>query len=225
MSDANTAADRARSYSSTPDDPSGTGGFEELPITFRDHLDPDKHWIGDALPAPSIGEVRAAGQVTDEGDSPFPARADHTHDVKPGYSVYYIQTVNTILPGTGFIGNWVHAGGTNILASGSFQRFEFMREGTYTISCTMDVLRQGGGTFTGAIDYLARFNSPSPFDRRVHRHVMSTEVGYYTFNFTTNFSTSGGGGQDVQFYIANGDVNSWLISSTELYITRTSSIL
>jgi hypothetical protein len=49
-------------------------------LTIRDHMDPDKHWIGETLPSPTQGDVAATvGATSGPGDSPFPARADHMH--------------------------------------------------------------------------------------------------------------------------------------------------
>lgn len=49
-------------------------------LTIRDHQDPDKHWIGETLPAPTQGDIPGTvGTLSGVGDSPFPARADHLH--------------------------------------------------------------------------------------------------------------------------------------------------
>ena len=56
------------------------GPFKETTLTIRDHEDPSKHFMGETLPIPSIGDVSVAGFVSGTGTSPIPARADHTHD-------------------------------------------------------------------------------------------------------------------------------------------------
>jgi hypothetical protein len=62
------------------------GIFEDKNLTLQDHLDPDKHFIGDSLPAPSSGEVATSiGVSSGTGSSPFPARADHTHKLDPTF--------------------------------------------------------------------------------------------------------------------------------------------
>lgn len=60
--------------------------FEEEPLTTKEHMDPDKHWIGESLPAPSPGDIASVigTSASATGSSPFPARADHTHDIGPG---------------------------------------------------------------------------------------------------------------------------------------------
>lgn len=67
----------------------------DRPLTDREHLDPDKHFIGETLPVPS--QIRSilivnTNELEEEesdaplmeaypGVSPFPAREDHVHDV------------------------------------------------------------------------------------------------------------------------------------------------
>jgi microcystin-dependent protein len=64
-----------------------TGPFKEENLTLRDHYDPDKHWIGESLPVPTQSEIAATvGSTASPGDSPFPARADHTHKLDVGYA-------------------------------------------------------------------------------------------------------------------------------------------
>ena len=53
--------------------------FKEEQLTTREHMDADKHWIGESLPAPSDSEVKSLGAVNSAGVSPYPARADHVH--------------------------------------------------------------------------------------------------------------------------------------------------
>jgi hypothetical protein len=55
------------------------GAFEEVAMTLRDHVDPDKHWMGEGLPVPSDSEVKGVGVIKTAGTSKFPARADHEH--------------------------------------------------------------------------------------------------------------------------------------------------
>ena len=54
--------------------------FEEETLTVREHMDADKHWIGETLAPPTQSEIAGTvGTVSGPGDSPFVARADHTH--------------------------------------------------------------------------------------------------------------------------------------------------
>lgn len=58
----------------------------DVMLSIRDHLDPDKHWIGEALAPPTQGDLAATiGNVSGPGDSPFVARADHMHKVDPAF--------------------------------------------------------------------------------------------------------------------------------------------
>ena len=58
---------------------------QDEPLTIREHLDPDKHWIGEALAPPTQSEIAATvGTVSGPGDSPFVARADHLHKLDTG---------------------------------------------------------------------------------------------------------------------------------------------
>jgi hypothetical protein len=71
-------------------------------LTIRDHMDPDKHWIGETLPAPTQGDLAATVGITSgPGDSPFPARADHMHKVDiallPVFSTYNPSIVGITL--------------------------------------------------------------------------------------------------------------------------------
>lgn len=55
---------------------------EELDVV--DHEDPDKHYIGTALPIPTNSMVLPIGAGNTAGVSPFPARADHEHAFAAG---------------------------------------------------------------------------------------------------------------------------------------------
>jgi len=71
------------SGSGTRSDSAGTKVFKEY-LTVREHLDPDKHWIGEALAPPTQGDLAATvGTLSGPGDSPFVARADHLHKIDP----------------------------------------------------------------------------------------------------------------------------------------------
>ena len=58
--------------SNAPSPNSGTIVQEEQ-LTTRDHIDPDKHWIGESLPAASDEDTTYSGITTSAGTSPFPA--------------------------------------------------------------------------------------------------------------------------------------------------------
>jgi hypothetical protein len=79
--------------------------LQEETLTIRDHLDPDKHWIGEALAVPTQTEIAATvGSTSSPGDSPFVARADHTHKVSPSLLpgiMGWNPTLGNITVGTG----------------------------------------------------------------------------------------------------------------------------
>lgn len=65
---------------------------QDTPLTIREHLDPDKHWIGETLAPPTQTEIAATiGTVSGPGDSPFVARADHIHKLASTIDVITIN--------------------------------------------------------------------------------------------------------------------------------------
>ena len=118
---------------SIPTDP--VGGFKEERLTIREHMDPDKHWIGETLPAASIQDVQYSGTTTKVGESPFPARSDHSHDARARYSAVATAS-EVIVPagGAAYINTLTSPWGTeNWRASGgtSNQLMEYQQEGAY----------------------------------------------------------------------------------------------
>jgi|SRR5215510_5460151 len=79
--------------------------LQDEKLTIRDHLDPDKHWIGEALGVPTQTEIAATvGTASKPGDSPFVARADHVHKVDPlvlPRNITWSPTINNHSLGTG----------------------------------------------------------------------------------------------------------------------------
>jgi hypothetical protein len=68
------------------DSQSTTAQFDEENLTVYQHMDADKHWIGETLPVPTQSEIAATiGVEAGPGDSPFVARADHTHKLDPAF--------------------------------------------------------------------------------------------------------------------------------------------
>lgn len=122
--------------------------FEQQPLLRNEHEDPDLHLIGQGLPAPSTAELTYAGRLNSTGDSPFPARADHTHDVEPRWSLYYRDN-QTVGPGLTFINGWTHTGGANILAPASTQVFLFPSDGIWQVSIMGHIGGAGGANMTG----------------------------------------------------------------------------
>ncbi len=126
--------------------------FPDENLTEYTHLDPDKHWIGEALPSPSLAEVKFAGLQTTPGVSPFPARADHRHDVKTVFTALGNGTGVTIGPGTAafingltpfvFFEDWRHSGSTQLI--------DFPQEGAYRVGLYYRIERSSGTFPAGA---------------------------------------------------------------------------
>lgn len=68
-------------------------------LSTVDHEDPDKHYIGAALPVASDNELRPVGVNTTAGASPYPARADHIHAISLEFTRNVI-TGRAITPST-----------------------------------------------------------------------------------------------------------------------------
>ena len=101
-----------------------TNLFADETFDLVSHNDPDKHWIGEALPVPSLSEVATvSGTATAVGDSPFPARADHTHAMDP----------NAVYTFAGLRGAWV----TLTDDQAAFTQFNpaGLQFGTFVLSC------------------------------------------------------------------------------------------
>ena len=69
-------------YPSNFDDFKKKSPFVAETLTKKDHDEPELHFIGDALPVPSV--INGVGPTSSIGTSPIPAREDHVH---AGYSV------------------------------------------------------------------------------------------------------------------------------------------
>jgi hypothetical protein len=132
--------------------------FDEETLTVYQHMDADKHWIGESLPPPSIGEVQYAGVKTAVGESPFPARADHSHDLRTRQT--FLNATNKSCPGPSstYIDNFVTSGGwEDFLHSGSGQLIDFPVEGTYIINNRITISRSTG-VFPATLAYILQFN-------------------------------------------------------------------
>lgn len=127
-------------------------------LSIRDHIDPDKHWIGETLPAPSLGETTFAGVLTAVGESPFPARADHSHDTRTRQTFVNNSVAKSVLPGatTYITGLVTSAGWEDFLHAASTQLLDFPLEGSYAVNCRYTVVR-ASGVFPAATDYILTF--------------------------------------------------------------------
>lgn len=135
-----------------------SGPFKKEYLTVRDHIDPDKHWIGETLPAASVGDIQYAGVTTAVGVSTFPARADHSHDVRTRQT-FVNNTSKSVASGasTYIDGLTTAAGWEDFLHSGSSQIVDFPIEGVYIVNNRVSISRSTG-TFPVATQYLIQFN-------------------------------------------------------------------
>lgn len=127
--------------------------IEDEQLTVYQHMDADKHWIGESLPPPSIQEVQYAGVKTAVGESPFPARADHSHDLRTRQT---LLTVTKSIPGpsTGYITGFVTAvGWEDFLHPASTQLIDFPVEGVYIINTRLTITRSTG-VFPATLSYI-----------------------------------------------------------------------
>ncbi len=188
------------------------GPFEEENLTVRDHLDPDKHWVGEALAPPSVNEATFAGVETAVGDSPFVSRADHSHDTRTRFSVYSHVAFKALALGvTTYVDGWVHTGGENWFAPSSSQLIVFPQEGIYLVTMRYTITRSGGGTFPTTIQRLIKFEYRNGVS--VHEVMLGnvpqsrskeSEMINETVHFGTIASTS-----NWQLSILNTDAIQW----------------
>ena len=195
---------------------------QEESLTTRGHIDPDKHWIGESLPSPSDAEATHAGVTSGAGVSPFPARADHSHD----YSTYY-GVVNgvgmTVAPGQAFINNLTFQFGRNMLAPGSSQILIFPVEGVWEIIYSMYATRSGGGLFRGECNVVFFYNNGT-FNREVYRvslydvpdHIAITAIDHIHFPVASSLT-------NIQVAIQHNDTVNWTVITNYLECRRLSS--
>lgn len=136
---------------------SDTGSFTEESLTEREHNDPDKHWVGETLPAPSVDDVKFAGVDTSAGASPFPARADHSHDTRARFCIARGPAGKAVAPGaTTYIdGIQLPWGGEDFRNVGSTQLFLFPQEGYWRVRVHYRIVRSAG-VFPAATPYIIR---------------------------------------------------------------------
>jgi len=192
--------------------------FKEANMTLREHQEVDKHYIGDGLPVPSPSMVRPSGLANDSGESPFPARADHTHAQKIVYGVY-TSAAMLVAPGTVYINNLTYQSGNNMLVSG--QILDFPYNGLYQITATLNISRVGGGTFAGQMNVLFNYSGNT-----VARRVLRTSnaglpndlsVTVTDMLFTT---TAPSVNDDFQISIQHNDSVSWNVNVVQLTVMR-----
>ena len=194
--------------------------YTEQKMTLREHQDTDKHYIGDSLPVPSNSQVVGTGTSSSAGSSPFPARADHSHDTRMLYGLYGNSAALTIAPGQSFINNLTFTGwGKNMLASG--QIIAFPTPGVYHIHLNVFINRVGGGLYQNDSNIVFFYTNGS-YARTVDRR-SNFDLGGSLIVVATDVLHSSGApsaNDNVQFAIQQADVVNWTVSVQLLQITR-----
>lgn len=205
--------------------------FQHETLDEVSHSDPDKHFIGESLPSPSLAETKYAGVATATGTSPFPARADHSHDTRTVFGVFNRSPTQTIAAGAiAYINgiNWNNVG-DDLRFSGSTQLFEFPQEGEYSIHM-LAIITRSAGTWP-AVAPLPAYRVSFDYDNATTSIVIceSTLPGnrgrivdtFIDRTWILNFGTI----QNVQFKYQNFDTVDHFFGITRLHITRMNSLV
>lgn len=156
--------------------------YKEEYLTVREHMDHDKHYIGDTLPVPTADEIAASGVTTVVGNSPIPARADHRHDVRLLYGEYFKSPSQSVASGAAaYITGIQYSRGYQYFDGASTQLFKFPIEGYYELYLHYLISRSSGG-FPANIPIRIRFDyingtSPSTVLERNHAEARGLEFG------------------------------------------------
>lgn len=196
-------------------DPSGTKGFEEETLTYREHNDPDKHWIGESLAEPSLQDTASAGQTTFPGTSNIVARSDHSHDTNLYRGIF---TGNSVVcaPGTSYLNGWVFNSGNNILAPSSTQTFLLPAEGLWEITVHLYIERSSGGVFTNEYTLISVINGGFNFFNS--RQSLFDIPGFYVLSDTQQHRLALN--DTIQFRYDHNDSSNHSIQSQNLSIIR-----
>ena len=155
--------------------------FKTHGLTALEHQDQSKHYIGEALPVPSVGEIRNTGAINEVGTSPFPSRSDHRHQISLPFTSGFTPNSLTVGAGAGgFLSGFVEANTTypnyeDWLTSGQVITVPY--KGVYSIFLSWFCKRSAGGVF------------PAP-------HVDPSQCGMHV-RLYRNGSAPGAGGYNV----------------------------
>lgn len=207
---------------------SNSPNFQDEPLSEHDHLDPAKHFIGEALPAPSLAETKYAGIATSTGTSPFPARADHSHDSRTIFGVYSRTANFNVAAGASSYINGItfSSVGDDIRVPASTQLFEFSQEGLWSIHMLFTISRQTG-TFPANIPYRMSFEYDNATTQlyiiesnlpEARARIVDTCIDQ---PWILNFGTM----QNVQFRYWNFDSVGHNINLTRLQFVRQNSLV
>ena len=194
---------------------------KDEPMTDRSHIDPDKHWIGESLPAASDQDTTYSGSKTSAGTSPFPARANHSHDNRAIFGTWLgPDPAQTVGPGFTYLNGFRHYLGRNLLAPSSTQVFQIPETGIYEFLINISISRNGGGYFTGDLNlYIFYFNGVS--FRGIFRTSMFDIPSYYHF-FAIDHAHFGDvqPNYNIQFRLDHSDSVAWTVAVQYVEITR-----
>jgi hypothetical protein len=209
MTDINPFVDSSESTGKT------TKAFEEKPLTFREHEDGTKHYIGESLPVPSLADMLTAGQLTSVGTSIFPARSDHSHDVKSDWAIYN-HANRGIAVGQTFMNNWNYiAGPVDFRVSG--QIFQAIKTGVHYFEQNYQISRDVAGTFQNHFN-LVSFYYNGTYQRPTYRTQMTGIPS--PFYVSVSESVYMLAGQNIQFAFQQNDTSNWSVIAEHLMIAR-----
>jgi hypothetical protein len=198
-------------------------------LTDRTHNDPDRHWIGETLPAPSDAETTFAGALTSAGASVFPARADHSHDHRTKWGGFKSSDTATGKSVAAATSNYLDDltftwGPDNLLYAGSNQLIDFPQEGVWQIHHRLTITRSTG-TFPANTYFVVeyRFNNAAVAhtmeqnlvpEGRVDMRLNIVDIAYYASVSATS---------NLQINVTNSDAVSWNFRTFQLDVRRLSS--
>lgn len=199
------------------------GAFQEQPITLREHIDPDKHWIGESLPMPSQAHMKASGITTDVGRVPFVARADHQHDVSPLWSIIGRSANQTTGAGLNYLNTLSHAGGRNLILSS--QVFNLPVHGMYMIFIKITCARNGGGLFLGEAEVIGYFNNGASARYLLRQSIYDIPSTLVLEAFDIVYVDGSFATPNYQFALATNDTGAtWNTQLDFIYVQRMSSL-
>lgn len=195
--------------------------FNENFMTLREHQDTDKHYIGDSLPMPSPEQTQSAGIENNTGVSPFPSRADHSHEFKTVYGIYNsgVQIMN---PGASYISNIQHNWGKDMRASGQVIAYPF--DGFYTMEASFYIARGEEGNFENEVNvnFIYRNGTADKFLYRqslfdIPQVFVCTVSDIYITNTAPSIN------DNMQIKITHNDTSWWQVYLQHLYVARMGS--
>lgn len=196
--------------------------YTERNMTLREHQDTDLHYIGDSLPVPSTSQAQPSGLASASGSSPFPARADHTHEDRIAYG-YFSSTGLHTPPGQTFINNFTFTSwGRDSRASGQIILFPF--PGLWFIQANLFFERNPApSVFQQEMNILFFYNNGS-FSRTVLRQSNFDLPSPMAVTVTDWYATTlVNSAYNMQVAVQHNDVTSWWMSCQGLVISRLGS--